>query len=105
VSIPALGRIDIIRGQALDIVISVPDAIDLTGATALFGIAGSKFSAYTLTITATVSGQTLLVPMTGVQSAELIQEEHYYSCWLEIAGDHTPIARGNIGVTADSRNR
>jgi hypothetical protein len=105
VSIPALGRIDIIRGQALDIVISVPDAIDLTGSTALFGIAGSKFSAYTLTLTATVLGQTLLVPLTGSQSEELNQETHYYSCWLVIAGDPTPIARGIIGVTADSRNR
>jgi len=105
VSIPALGRIDIIRGQALDIVISVPDAINLTGATALFGIAGSSLTAYTLTLTATVSGQTLLVPLTGVQTAELNQKTHYYSCWLEIAGDPTPIARGIIGVTADSRNR
>jgi hypothetical protein len=105
VSIPALGRIDIIRGQALDIVISVPDAINLDGATALFGISGSNFSAYTLTLPATVAGQTLLVSLTGTQSTGLANKTHYYSCWLEIAGDPTPIARGIIGVTADSRNR
>jgi len=105
VSIPEQGRIDIIRGQALDIIISVPNGINIDGATAELGIADSQLSAYTITLPSTTNGQAFMFALEGADSLNLTGKTHYYSCWMLSGGVPTPIARGVIGVTDDSRNK
>jgi hypothetical protein len=103
--IPELKNIDIIRGQALDIEVTVPDGADLSGATATFGIAETPESAYVVNLTTSKSGQVITAVLTETKSLLLTRRQHYYSCWVIIGGDPTPVARGYINVSNDPRNR
>lgn len=102
---PEIGSIDIIRGQALDIEITVPAEVDLTGALVSFGIADTPTAPYTETVQTSKSGQVITARLTGDQSARLARPKHYYSCWIVIADDPTPVARGYINIENDPRNR
>lgn len=105
--LPKIGEIKIIRGQALDINITVPQGVDLASATVTFGIADSATSPYTTTLptTKTGNGKVITAQLSGADSAQLNRAKHYYSCWLEISGDPTPVARGFFKIENDSRNR
>ena len=100
--LPKLGRINIIRGQALNIEITVPYEVDLSGAMVTFGIADQPETPYTTTLPTSKSGQVITAKLSGTESELLTMPKHYYSCWLVIADDPTLVARGYINVTSDS---
>jgi len=103
--IPELKNIEIIRGQALDIEVTVPSGVDLSGATASFGISDNPESAYIANLTTSKSGQVITAILSETESLSLTRAQHYYSCWVVIADDPTPVARGYINVSNDPRNR
>ena len=103
--LPLISNIDIIRGQALDIEITVPAGVDLSGATVAFGISDAPNFAYSVNLTTSKAGQVITAFLTETESVLLTKRQHYYSCWLVIADDPTPVARGYINVSNDSRNR
>ena len=103
--IPPISNIEIIRGQALDIEVKVPDGVDISSATASFGIAFTPESAYTVNLTTSKAGQVITAALTETKSLLLTRAQHYYSCWIVIGTDPTPIARGYINVSNDPRNR
>ena len=103
--IPSISNIEIVRGQALDIEVTVPEGVDLSGATATFGIAETPESAYTVNLTTSKAGQVITAVLTEAKSLLLTRRQHYYSCWVMIGDDPTPVARGYISVSSDPRNR
>ena len=103
--IPSISNIEIVRGQALDIEVTVPDGVDLSGATATFGIAETPESAYTVNLTTSKAGQVITAALTEAKSLLLTRKQHYYSCWVVIGDDPTPVARGYINISNDPRNR
>jgi len=103
--IPPINNISIIRGQALDIEVSVPAGVDLSGATAAFGISDNPESAYKVNLATSKSGQVITAILNAADSLMLTRSQHYYSCWVVIANDPTPVARGYINVSNDPRNR
>jgi len=103
--IPEIKNIQIIRGQALDIEVTVPAGVDLSGATATFGISDTPESAYIVNLDTSKSGQVITALLSETKSLLLTKRQHFYSCWVVIANDPTPVARGYINVSNDSRNR
>src|SRR6056297_1907573 len=99
--------INLIRGQALDIEIPVKNDdgtdTDLAGATIEFGLASSSNRPYTQTIPTSVSGSLITAAIDSDTSEELDRRQYYYSTWVTIAGESTPVARGTIIVENDSR--
>ena len=100
---PQFNNFEILRGQALDIDITVPVEADLSAATVEFGLSTSADAAYTDTINTTKAGQIITAEIDSVTSAGLTADTYYYSCWINITGDYTPVARGYITVKDDSR--
>ena len=96
--------IDLIRGQALDILVTVPDDVDLVNAVASFGISRSPLLGYDKMLPVNILGQVITANLSGQDCAELIEQKYYYSCWIVIASDPTPIARGSLKIKPDSRN-
>lgn len=99
--------IGIIRGQALDIEIPVTNVdgspANLSGATILFGMAATARSDYAITLTTSVSGSTITAALTSAIAEALTLSQYYFSCWVDISDDGTPVARGTITVYNDSR--
>lgn len=104
-SVPPFGSIEMIRGQALDIEVTVPGEADLTGATVEFGLALSPKHPYVETLSTTKAGQVITAEITGAQSSGLKCSRYFYSCWIVISGDPTPVARGYLTLLPDSYNR
>ena len=98
-------NIEIVRGQVLDIEITVPTGVDISNATVTFGISDAPDFAYDLTLTTSKSGQVITAILTGEKSLLLTKSQHFYSCWVLVAGNPTPVARGYIKVCGDSRNK
>lgn len=96
----------LIRGQSLEIEIPVTedgDPADLSSATAEFGLAPSSSSAYTLNLSPTITASTVAAEIGSAQSEQLTGSRYYFSAWVTIAGESTPVARGHISVQSDSR--
>ena len=104
-SVPATSSVCAVRGQALDIEVTVPDEADLSVATIEFGIAPNEKSAYLFTLTTSFSGQVITGTMTEAQSLQLIRSQYYFSCWVTIESDPTPVAVGWLRLTPDPRNQ
>ena len=102
---PQLNNIEIIRGQVLDIEITVPAGVDISNATVSFGISDGPEFAYEVTLTTSKSGQVITAILTEAKSLLLVKDRQFYSCWVVIAGNPTPVARGYIKISNDSRNR
>jgi len=105
VTIPTSETIEIVRGQALDINVTVPDAVDLTGATVEFGIAKSSSSPYELSLSTSKAGQIITGALESIDSEGLELGRYFFSCWITISGDSTPVARGYLLISSDARNR
>lgn len=97
----------VVRGQALDIEIAITDqdgnAPDLTGATATFGIAPDNKTTYQETLTATISGETLTAELTSAISGSLAPGNYYFSAWVHMGSDDTPVALGKLTIQPDAR--
>lgn len=104
-TIPVLTTIEIVRGQALDIEVTVPSKIYLLGATVEFGIAPSMATPYNLILSTSKSGQVITGSLESIDSAGLDLIKYYFSCWITVEGNSTPVARGYLLVSDDSRNR
>lgn len=104
-SVPEIKSIHAIRGQSLFIDIPVPDDADLSGASIEFGIAENDSLPYIETLSTTTSGQTITADLSSEISLALHKSRYYFSCWLVIGGDPTPVARGYINIKGDSRNK
>src|SRR6056297_44549 len=104
-AVPDISTINAVRGQALDIEITVPAELDLTSATVEFGIARSPTLAYEKTLNISKSGSIITAALESSDGADLPNSRYYWSCWATIASDSTPVARGYIFLTNDSRNR
>lgn len=102
---PSFSDFEILRGQALDISISVPVEADLSAATVTFGLSDSYSSTYSQTLTTSKSGQVITAYLDSATSKDLVEDAYYYSCWIDISGDYTPVARGYIKVKDDSRTQ
>lgn len=103
--LPKSKDIEIIRGQALDILVTVPDDVDLTNAVASFGISLSPRLAYSKMLPVSIIDKVITANLSGSDCSELTEQKYYYSCWITIASDPTPIARGSFKLTPDSRNK
>lgn len=99
--------IEILRGQALDIEILVLNtdgtAANLAGATVLFGISKAPKVDYDTTLTTSVTGSTITAELTSTIAAALVNQQYYFSCWVQISSEWTPVARGYLTVYNDSR--
>lgn len=104
-TIPKMGRVEIIRGQALDICIKVPADVDLTGSSIVFGISNSVDLGYHTILPTTWEGDTITAFLSGNVSSTLTLSTYYYSCWIDIGNDPTPTVRGSLTLTKDSRNK
>ena len=102
---PEFSDFQILRGQALDINISVPGEADLSAAIVTFGLSGSYSSTYIKTLETSKSAQVITAYLDSETSKGLTEDRYYYSCWIEILGDYTPVARGYITVKDDSRTQ
>lgn len=100
-------NITIIKGQALDIDITVTDsagdAADLSAASATFGIATSKNAAYTQELDTTIASNVITAELTSAISAALTAGVYYFSAWVLIGSDWTPVAYGQFIIRSDSR--
>ena len=103
--LPKNTDIHIVRGQALDILVTVPEDTDLTFAMAYFGISPSPLVGYSKMLPVEIEGQVVKADLSGEDCSELTDSRYYYSCWIVKANDPTPIARGFLKITPDSRNR
>ncbi len=103
--VPELKEIEIVRGQATNFLVTVPVEADLSSATIDFGISKGVSEPYLVDLTTTVDGQVITGKLTNTQSASLTSNRYYYSCWVIISGDPTPVARGYITLKSDSRNK
>ncbi len=104
-TIPALTTLDMVRGQALDIEVTVPVEVDLSGATVEFGIAKSSSSPYELSWSTSKAGQIITGALESIDSEGLELGRYFFSCWITISGDSTPVARGYLLISSDARNR
>lgn len=102
--VPKLIDVDIVRGQAANFLVTVPAEANLAAATIDFGISIGPSQPYIIDLSTTIDGQIITASLTGEQSETLDKVKYYYSCWVIISGDPTPVARGYINVTKDSRN-
>ena len=99
------GEISIMRGQAVDIEIDVPKEADLSIATIEFGVSIGPSDPYLFTLSTTVSGNTIKGTLEGSETLPLDKKTYYYSCWVIINDDATPVARGFLKLSDDLRNR
>lgn len=101
-------NIVLFRGQSLNISIPVVDSagdpVDLSTATTSFGIAESEYSAYTITIATSESGNVISAPILPADSSQLTMSRYYYSAWVDIGTGKTLVAYGSIIVQSDSRS-
>lgn len=96
----------IVRGQAVDIEVTVPDGVDLGAATEIgFGFAPSETEAYTDELSTSFSGQVITAVLPGSVSVDMAKPSYFFSCWVVIGGDATPVARGRMRIVNDARNR
>lgn len=102
--VPELVDVDIVRGQAANFLVTVPPEADLLAASIEFGISIGPSQPYIVDLPTSVDGQVITGALSGAESATLDRVKYYYSCWVTISGDPTPVARGYINVTKDSRN-
>lgn len=106
--IPTEQDFDAVRGQDLEIIVTVTDAdgdaVDLSASTVVFGIAKTARQAYLHTLTTDKTGNVITADLPAAITEQLTQREYYYSCWVVIAGINTPVAIGKINMTDDSRN-
>lgn len=98
----------ILRGQALDIDVPVINAetgepADLAGATFKFGLALSNESAYAHELTTSNAAHVITGVIDNALSEQLTETEYYFSVWVTIAGASTPVAKGFLTVSNDSR--
>lgn len=98
----------ILRGQALDIEVPVINAetgaeADLAGATLDFGLALGRDSAYVHTLSASKAAHVITGQIDNALSEQLTEGEYYFSVWVTIAGASTPVAKGFLTVSNDSR--
>lgn len=103
--LPEIKNIELVRGQAANLNVTVPAEADLTAATIEFGIANGISTPYVVDLATSVDGQVITGKLTGAQSASLPLLRYYYSCWVTILGDPTPVARGYITFTQDPKNQ
>lgn len=101
-------RLCLMQGQAIELEIPVVNCAgepaDLTAAAVEFGIAPNHAAPYTVTPAARIEGSTVFVALTSAETAALDAGPLYFSAWVTIAGQSTPIARGVLTVRRDSRS-
>jgi len=101
-------KLCILRGQAIEISIPVIEQdrqpADLAGATAEFGLSASPSQPYEHVVSTAVEGNTITASISSALSAQLGRGMYYFSCWVTISGASTPVARGFLTVTNDSRS-
>jgi len=103
-ALPVIKNIDIIRGQAANLLVTVPDEADLLAASIQFGVSIGPSQPYIITLPTNVDGQVITGALEAADSETLTGKKYYFSCWVVISGDPTPVARGYLNVTNDSRN-
>ena len=101
-------QVCIARDQALDFVIPVLNndgtPTDLTGAVVEFGIATSDRSSYMTTLSTSRVDNVITAKLTSIESSALTLSRYYFSAWVTISGESTPVAKGYLTVQNDSRS-
>ena len=104
---PETQCIYILQGQALDLVIPVSDsdgnAVDVEGATVEFGLSESPTESPTEMIPTTESGNEITASLTSAKNLELGPGKSFFSCWVTINGESTPVARGWLYISESTR--
>lgn len=98
----------VLRGQALDILIAVVDQagepVDVELATVVFGIGLAADQPYLHELPVEVSGDVISASLSSTLAAQLTAKQYYFSCWVTISSESTPVVRGTLTVQNDSRS-
>jgi len=106
--IPIEQRIEILAGQALELTIPVVDQdtgenVEVEGATVDVGLGSSSTVAPAENLPHSESGHEITMTLSSQQSLELSGSSHYFSVWLTILGESTPVARGWLEIRKSTR--
>lgn len=105
--IPETQRIEILLGQALELTIPVTDSdgndVNVEGATVEFGLGPDPVSTPTELLPTSESGNEITVTLSTAKCLELGEGMLFFSCWVTIASDATPVARGWLRIIGSTR--
>lgn len=105
--IPETQCIEILLGQALELTIPVTDSdgndVNVEGATVEFGLGPNSGASPTETLHTSESGNEITVTLSTAKCLELGAGMLFFSCWVTIAGDATPVAMGWLRIIDSTR--
>lgn len=99
--IPIAQDIDILEGQAIDFTVPVTEdgvAVNLDGADLKFYISPRQGQAPVLTKTPSSTDNIISESLTTTESLDLGANRYYYSFWITLLGESTPVARGLLRI-------
>lgn len=107
--IPKKSVIELVRGQDLDVHITVTDSvtgqpIDLSGYTLSFGVSEMLSAPYMHLAPTSFDANVLVARLDDLFTKTLVRPKYYFSAWIEIIQTVTPVAVGVINVYDDPKN-